>query len=172
MKCFQNRRLNPAEKIISDKSENNSLLLSWPHAFLNGGDRGECRFSWGTLGHRGCLLTEKRSRAITGTFYKPCKRTGILLWPTYIKQTNSYLISVSTVASLCGSASTSPVNKIRKWSEFWGRWPWKMPITVTARSKAWIVFHSIERWDLGFESHSRHGCLCAFILCLCCSMCR
>jgi hypothetical protein len=24
--------------------------------------------------------------------------------------------------------------------------------------------------DRGFESHSRHGCLCAFILCLCCSV--
>jgi hypothetical protein len=25
---------------------------------------------------------------------------------------------------------------------------------------------SLERWDRGFESHSRHGCLCAFILCV------
>jgi hypothetical protein len=24
-----------------------------------------------------------------------------------------------------------------------------------------------EHLDVGFESHSRHGCLCAFILCLC-----
>jgi hypothetical protein len=31
---------------------------------------------------------------------------------------------------------------------------------------------SLERWDRGFESHSTHGCLCAFILCLCCSVCR
>jgi hypothetical protein len=23
----------------------------------------------------------------------------------------------------------------------------------------------LEHWDCGFESHSRHGCLCAFILC-------
>jgi hypothetical protein len=23
----------------------------------------------------------------------------------------------------------------------------------------------LEHWDHGFESHSRHGCLCAFILC-------
>jgi hypothetical protein len=29
-----------------------------------------------------------------------------------------------------------------------------------------------ERWDRGFESHSKHGCLCAFILYLCCSVCR
>jgi hypothetical protein len=26
----------------------------------------------------------------------------------------------------------------------------------------------LERWDRGFESHSRHGYLYAFILCLCC----
>jgi hypothetical protein len=24
---------------------------------------------------------------------------------------------------------------------------------------------SLERWDREFESHSRHGCLCAFIVC-------
>jgi hypothetical protein len=26
---------------------------------------------------------------------------------------------------------------------------------------------TLERWDCGFEFHSRHGCLCAFILCWC-----
>jgi hypothetical protein len=26
----------------------------------------------------------------------------------------------------------------------------------------------LKHWDRGFESHSRHGCLCAFILCLRC----
>jgi hypothetical protein len=31
---------------------------------------------------------------------------------------------------------------------------------------------SLQRWDRGFESHSRHGCLSAFILCLCCPVCR
>jgi hypothetical protein len=31
--------------------------------------------------------------------------------------------------------------------------------------------HLLERWVPGFEPHSRHGCLCAFILCLCCSVC-
>jgi hypothetical protein len=36
-----------------------------------------------------------------------------------------------------------------------------MPITVTARSEA---LRSLECWNRGFESHSRHGCLCAFIL--------
>jgi hypothetical protein len=29
----------------------------------------------------------------------------------------------------------------------------------------------LEHWDCGFEFHLRHGCLCAFIPCLCCSMC-
>jgi hypothetical protein len=29
-----------------------------------------------------------------------------------------------------------------------------------------------EPWDCGFESHSRYGCLCVFILCLCCPVCR
>jgi hypothetical protein len=26
----------------------------------------------------------------------------------------------------------------------------------------------LQHWDRGFESHSRHECLFAFILCLCC----
>jgi hypothetical protein len=30
----------------------------------------------------------------------------------------------------------------------------------------------LEHWDRGFESHSSHGCLCTFILYLCCSVCR
>jgi hypothetical protein len=29
-------------------------------------------------------------------------------------------------------------------------------------------FRSHECRNRGFESHSRHGCLCAFILCFCC----
>jgi hypothetical protein len=39
-------------------------------------------------------------------------------------------------------------------------------IVITRRSR----WH--ERWERGFESHLRHGCLFAFILCLCCSLCR
>jgi hypothetical protein len=31
---------------------------------------------------------------------------------------------------------------------------------------------SLERWDRGFESHSRHRCLCAFVLRLGSSVCR
>jgi hypothetical protein len=30
----------------------------------------------------------------------------------------------------------------------------------------------LEHWIRGFESHSRHECLFAFLLCLCCSVCR
>jgi hypothetical protein len=30
---------------------------------------------------------------------------------------------------------------------------------------------TLERWDRGFESYSRHGCLYVFILCLCAVMC-
>jgi hypothetical protein len=30
----------------------------------------------------------------------------------------------------------------------------------------------LEHWDRGFESHSRHGYLYAFILGLCCPVCR
>jgi hypothetical protein len=33
-------------------------------------------------------------------------------------------------------------------------------------------FRSLERWDCVVVSHSRHGCLWAFFLCLCCSVCR
>jgi hypothetical protein len=34
------------------------------------------------------------------------------------------------------------------------------------------LFHPLEHCDRMFESHSRHGCLFAFILCLCSSVCR
>jgi hypothetical protein len=36
-----------------------------------------------------------------------------------------------------------------------------LPITVAA----------LNHWDRGFESHMRHGCLCAFILCFCAVLC-
>jgi hypothetical protein len=42
-----------------------------------------------------------------------------------------------------------------------------LPVTVAARSKALNRLLPLERWGRGFESHSRHGCLCEFILCLC-----
>jgi hypothetical protein len=32
--------------------------------------------------------------------------------------------------------------------------------------------HPLKHWDRGFESHSRHACLCAIILCSCYSVCR
>jgi hypothetical protein len=34
------------------------------------------------------------------------------------------------------------------------------------------LLRPVEHWGHGFESPSRHGCLCVFILCLCCSVCR
>jgi hypothetical protein len=37
------------------------------------------------------------------------------------------------------------------------------PITVVERSQAWTVF---SRLETGFESHSRHGCLRLFCVCV------
>jgi hypothetical protein len=42
----------------------------------------------------------------------------------------------------------------------WAQWQWLRGL------------RSLERWNRGFESHSRHGCLCEFVLYLCCSVCR
>jgi hypothetical protein len=39
-------------------------------------------------------------------------------------------------------------------------------------SVALVADCSLERWDSVFESHSKHGCLCTFILSLCCHVCR
>jgi hypothetical protein len=39
------------------------------------------------------------------------------------------------------------------------------PITMAARSKANRLL-PLEHWVHEFESHSRHGCLCAFIVCI------
>jgi hypothetical protein len=42
------------------------------------------------------------------------------------------------------------------------------PVTVAARSTACKVFaRLLEHWGRGFESHTRHGCVSTFILCLC-----
>jgi hypothetical protein len=40
-----------------------------------------------------------------------------------------------------------------------------LPSTLTRNDHSG---RALEHWDRGFESHSRHGCLSAFILCLCC----
>jgi hypothetical protein len=32
--------------------------------------------------------------------------------------------------------------------------------------------HLLESWNRVLESHPRHGCLCAYILCFCCPVCR
>jgi hypothetical protein len=42
-------------------------------------------------------------------------------------------------------------------------------LKVTRRSQ-WPLSLRLEHWNCGFESHSRHGCLSAFALCLCCSV--
>jgi hypothetical protein len=31
--------------------------------------------------------------------------------------------------------------------------------------------HPLKRWDRGFESHSRHGCLCVRLFCVCVVLC-
>jgi hypothetical protein len=59
------------------------------------------------------------------------------------------------------------------------------PLTVVSSTKVLVpadhsggavegmnCFRTLEHWDRGFESNSRHGYLCAFILCLCCCVCR
>jgi hypothetical protein len=41
------------------------------------------------------------------------------------------------------------------------------PITVPARSKYGMNrLRPLKHWNRGFESHSWHGCLCTFILCV------
>jgi hypothetical protein len=63
---------------------------------------------------------------------------------------NNYVISFFEVWK--GKITTLPIsNTIYRW----------LSITVAARS----VFPSLERWDRGFESHSRQEGLCALILC-------
>jgi hypothetical protein len=47
----------------------------------------------------------------------------------------------------------------------------KWQITVAARSKVWTVLSSLERWDRGFESHSRHEWLCVRIFYICVVLC-
>jgi hypothetical protein len=32
-------------------------------------------------------------------------------------------------------------------------------------------FRSLERWDRGIESHSRHGCVCVRLFCVCVGLC-
>jgi hypothetical protein len=44
--------------------------------------------------------------------------------------------------------------------------------TVTARSKAWIVFAHWNSGIVGSKPAWVYGCLSAFILCLCCPVCR
>jgi hypothetical protein len=49
-----------------------------------------------------------------------------------------------------------------------------LPVTCTIADHSgravWVIkcLRSLEHCDRGFESHLKHGCLFAFILCLCC----
>jgi hypothetical protein len=47
-----------------------------------------------------------------------------------------------------------------------------VPSFFTCRSQWPRGLRPLERWDRRFESRLRHGCLRAFILCLCCFVCR
>jgi hypothetical protein len=58
------------------------------------------------------------------------------------------------------------------WKVFSYDWGYVMPLTVAARSKAWLVF---SRSNAGIVVRVPLGAwmsVCAFILCLCCSACR
>jgi hypothetical protein len=43
-------------------------------------------------------------------------------------------------------------------------------IHISAKYETIYCLRSLERWDRGFESHSRHGCLCA-LFCVCVVLC-
>jgi hypothetical protein len=47
-----------------------------------------------------------------------------------------------------------------------------MDLYIQSSRSQWPRGPSQEPWDRAFESHLRHGWLCAFILCLCCPLCR
>jgi hypothetical protein len=49
---------------------------------------------------------------------------------------------------------------------------WGILLTADHRGRAVWGMDCLKHWDRGFEFHLWHGCLCAFILCLCCPVCR
>jgi hypothetical protein len=67
-------------------------------------------------------------------------------------------------------------HKIGNLDHFKRKKPWFRIYIKYARSfwcrSQWPRSLRHEHWNRGFVSHSMHGCLCAFILCLCCSVCR
>jgi hypothetical protein len=76
-------------------------------------------------------------------------------------------VSKSRVECICWERKCNLANRDTQ-----RRAPNKHNLTQWPRCLRHELSSSLERWDRGFESHSRHGCLCAFILCLCCSSCR
>jgi hypothetical protein len=57
------------------------------------------------------------------------------------------------------------------------RFCFRIPTILTANHSGGDIWgtkclRSLQHWDRGFESHWKHGCLCVFILCLCCPVCR
>jgi hypothetical protein len=80
-------------------------------------------------------------------------------------------ILTSTVKANCRTLLHDVINSVASIICLFLRVAAALPITVAARSEAWCL-RAPERWDRGFESHSRQRELFAFILCLCCSVCR
>jgi hypothetical protein len=81
---------------------------------------------------------------------------------------SKYCCLVFSYSSLWGS--------VRLHQSFWNSWVGTLALihfttTITAHHSGRAVWdvkhlHSLERWDLGFESHSRHGYLRLFCLCV------
>jgi hypothetical protein len=95
-----------------------------------------------------------------------------LLVCSVITKSSQSLVSISAVViARCIKSLTSWewVPFVRRQRTFsyvidlcWSQW---------LRGQDMNCLHSLERWDHGFESHSRHGCPCAFILCFCVALC-
>jgi hypothetical protein len=49
---------------------------------------------------------------------------------------------------------------------------WKLYAATQDSPYGMNCLRPLKHWDRGFESHSRHGCLCTFILYLCCPLSR
>jgi hypothetical protein len=87
----------------------------------------------------------------------------IKMWLYTVKLSNSFWTSAFYIPSIrpfCGSNIYEPRDEMLDP-------PFRVP-----RGLRHEPFRQLEHWDYGFESYSRHGCMCAFILCLYCSVCR
>jgi hypothetical protein len=49
----------------------------------------------------------------------------------------------------------------------------QLPCTIHSIRAVWCMncLRPFGRWDHGFESHSRHGCLCVRLFCVCLVLC-